>query len=89
MIEVEVMDIRKAHGDGKLKAFASVKFGGSLIVRGFSVMEGINGVFVKVPSKQIKDGRWVDTISIDDFLKQEVEDRVLEAYDKETDGVTS
>ena len=87
MMEVEVMDIRKANGEGKLKAFANVKFGGSLIVRGFSVMDGVKGIFVKVPSRLTKDGRWLETISIDDFLKQEVEDKVLEAYEKEADGV--
>ena len=87
MMEVEVIDIRKANGDGKLKAFANVKFGGSLIVRGFTVMDGSNGIFVKVPGKPSKDGRWFDSISIDDFLKPEVETKILEAYDKEVDGV--
>ena len=86
MMEVEVVDIRKANGDSKLRAFANVKFGGSLIIRGFSVLDGVNGIFVKVPSKLAKDGRWLDTISIDDFLKQEVESKVLEAYDKEVDS---
>ena len=89
MMEVEVVDIRKSNGDGNLKAFANVKFGGGLIVRGFAVMNGVKGTFVKVPAKQIKDGRWIDTIAIDDFLKQEVDGKVLEAYDKETDGVDS
>ena len=89
MMEVEVVDIRKANGDGKLKAFANVKFGGSLIVRGFSVMDGSRGVFVKVPSKATKDGRWLDTVAIDDFLKPEVESKVLEAYEREVDGVDS
>ncbi len=87
MMEVEVVDIRKANGEGKLKAFANVKFGGSLIVRGFSVMDGTRGIFVKVPSKATKDGRWIDTVAIDDFLKQDVETKVLEAYDREVDGV--
>ncbi len=86
-MEVEVVDIRRAVGEGKLKAFANVKFGGSLIIRGFSVMHGVNGIFVKVPSRLAKDGRWMDTITVDDFLKQEVESKVLEAYERETDGV--
>ena len=89
MMEIEVVDIRKAHGDGKLKAFANVKFGGSLIIRGFSVLDGVNGIFVKVPAKLAKDGRWIDMVAVDDFLKQGIEEKVLEAYDKETDGVTS
>ena len=87
MMEVEVVDIRKANGDGKLKAFASVKFGGNLIVRGFSVLDGSKGVFVKVPAKVTKDGRWLDTIAIDDFLRPEVESKIMEAFDREVDGI--
>ena len=89
MMEVEVMDIRKANGDSKLKAYASVKFGGSLIIRGFTVLDGVKGTFVKVPAKLAKDGRWLDTIAIEEFLRREVENKVLEAYDQEMDGVKS
>lgn len=86
MMTVEVVDIRKANGDGKLKAMASVKFGDSLIVRGFFVMDGIKGLFIKGPQKISKDGRWLDTCSFDEFLKQEIEDKVLEAYEKESNA---
>ena len=89
MMEVEVVDIRKASGEGKLRAFADVKFGGSLIVKGFCVLEGVKGAFVRVPSKSTKDGRWLDTIAVDDFLKPEVETKVMEAYEREVDGVDS
>ncbi len=81
---VEVVDLRLANGDEKLKAFAAIKFSDSLIVRGFSVMDGVKGVFVKLPSKLAKDGRWIDTIAVDDFLKQAIEDKVLDAYEKES-----
>ncbi len=89
MMEVEVVDIRKSNLDSKLKAFANVKFGEYLLIRGFSVMDGPKGAFVKVPSKLAKDGRWMDTIAIEGSLKHEVEARVLEAYNKEIDGVDS
>lgn len=89
MMDVEVVDIRKANGEGKLKGFANVKFGGCLIIRGFCVMDGINGTFVKVPGKPGKDGRWFDSIAIDEFLKREVESKVLEAYEREVDGVAA
>ncbi len=86
-MEVEVVDIRRSSGEGKLKAFANVKFGGALIVKGFSVMDGVNGTFVKPPSKPLKDGRWFENVALEEFLKREVESKVLEAYDREVDGV--
>ncbi|OIO37111.1 MAG: hypothetical protein AUJ72_05175 [Candidatus Omnitrophica bacterium CG1_02_46_14] len=84
-IDVEVVDMRKIAGDGNLKAFADVKFGGALVVKGFSVMQGKKGVFVSMPRKAGKDGRWFDILTpLNDELKQEFQDKVLEAYDKET-----
>ena len=87
MMHVEVVDIRKSSGDGKTRAIASIKFGGSLIIPGFSVVEGLKGTFVSLPRRLGKDGRWADTITVDDFLRQQVEDKVLQAYEEETDGV--
>ena len=86
-IDVEVVDIRKITGDGNLKAFADVKLGGRLVIKGFSVMQGKGGVFVSMPKKAGKDGRWFDILTPNDDLKREFQDKVLEAYDKETDGV--
>lgn len=86
--DVEVTEIRKMVGDSNLKAFADVKLGGRVLVKGFSVVLGKNGLFVSMPRKQGKDGRWFDVLTpVDDDFKQELQDRVLEAYDRETDGV--
>ncbi len=88
LLDVEVTDIRKMVGDSNLKAFADVKLGGRLLVKGFSVVQGKSGVFVSMPRKQGRDGRWFDVlVAIDDSFKQELHDRVLEAYDREADGV--
>ncbi|OGW91977.1 MAG: hypothetical protein A3D28_02940 [Omnitrophica bacterium RIFCSPHIGHO2_02_FULL_63_14] len=87
-VDIEVVDIRKVTGDSALKAFADVKIGGGVLVRGFSVVKGKNGVFVSMPRKPGKDGKWYDILTpLSEDMKREFEDRVLEAYDKETDGV--
>ena len=86
-IEIEVVDIRKITGDGKLKAFADVRVGDSLVIKGFCVMEGKNGIFVSMPRKASKDGRWFDVVEPDESMKRLLEDKVMESYDRETDGV--
>ena len=86
LMEVEVADIRKITGDGNLKAFADVRVGGSLLIKGVSVMKGKNGVFVSMPRKASKDGRWFDVLEAEDALKTEIEEKVLESYDREIDG---
>ena len=87
-VDMEVVDIRKVIGDGKLKAFADVKVGGTLIIKGFRIFDGIKGLFVSMPSRPGKDGKWVETLTpLNDEVKREMEGLVLEAYDRETDGV--
>ncbi|MEI8345212.1 MAG: SpoVG family protein [Candidatus Omnitrophota bacterium] len=87
-MEIEVVDIRKVNSDSKLKAFADVKVADAVIIKGFSVMAGKNGIFVSMPRKTAKDGRWYDILSpVDDGFKREIEQKVLEAYEREADGV--
>ena len=86
--ELEVVDIRKINGEGNARAFADVMIGGTVIVKGFTVMLGKRGVFVNMPRKASKDGRWFDILTpVNEMAKRELEDKVLEAYDRETDGV--
>ncbi len=88
MIDVEVVDIRKINSDSKLRAYADVKVAGSLVLRGFSVLKGDNGIFVSLPAKAGKDGKWYETvIPTDEKLGRYMKDKVMEAYDRETDGV--
>lgn len=85
-LEIEVVDIRKIITDGSLKAFADLKIGGSVIVKGFSVLNGKSGLFVTMPRKAGKDGRWLDILTpVNDEIKKEIEDKVLDAYEKESE----
>ncbi len=82
MTEVEIVDLRKLNGEGNLKAFADVKVGGNLIIRGFTVVQGKNGIFVSVPRKAGKDGKWYDQLEFtDEQVKREFQEKVLEAYE--------
>ena len=84
MLEMEVVDMRKLNGDGNLKAFADVKVGGSLIIRGFSVVQGKKGVFASMPRKAGKDGRWFDTLEpVNEDIRKELQEKVLEAYEED------
>lgn len=85
-MEVEVTDIRKITGDSKLRAFADVRFGGMLTVKGFGVFKGRDGEFVGMPRKVSKDGKWFDIAIADEILKDVIEEKVLESYRLETGG---
>ena len=84
MVEIEVVDVRKLTGDGQLKALANLKIAGAVVVKGFSVMQGKKGVFVSMPRKASKDGRWFDVLEpVSDEVKCTIEKKILERYNAE------
>ena len=84
-LTVEVVDIRKIMGDGNLKAFADLKIGDSIVIKGFSVLNGKSGLFIAMPRKAGKDGRWFDILTpMNEEVKKEIETKVLDAYEKES-----
>ena len=43
---------------GKLRAFFDLRTTDGFIIKGFKIVEGINGVFVGMPSVQNKEGEY-------------------------------
>ena len=52
----------KPYNKGKLRAFFDVLTAEGFTIKGFKIMEGINGEFVSRPSQQDKNGEWYDTV---------------------------
>ena len=52
----------KPYNKGKLRGFFDVLTAEGFTLKGFKIMEGINGEFVSRPSQQDKDGEWFDTV---------------------------
>ena len=78
---LEVARLHKFDGDSALKAFADVIVAEQVLVKGVRVVEGKDGLFVSMPQNQGKDGKWYETVSlVDEELKQEFQEVVLEAY---------
>ena len=77
---IEVARLYRVDNISSVKAFADVIIG-QVLVKGVRVVEGKNGLFAGMPKSQGKDGKWYDTVKIlDDELKQELQDTLLEAY---------
>ena len=68
----------------KLKAFASITFDDSFVVRGLKVINGSQGYFVSMPSRKRKDGSYQDIAHpINNEMRKEIEDKVLDSFEKE------
>ncbi len=71
-------------GEERLKAFASVTFDESFVVRNMKVVEGTKGIFLCMPSRKLPDGTHKDMVHpINQEFRKYLEDAVLKAYDEE------
>tara|TARA_Y100001951_G_C11083853_1_gene152858 strand:- start:166 stop:474 length:309 start_codon:yes stop_codon:yes gene_type:complete len=78
----------KLYTKGKLRAFFDLKLDLHndqwICIKGFKIMEGINGLFVSVPSQQ-KDGDWYDTVFCSKSFREELGRIAVDFYNQESD----
>lgn len=82
---LQITEVRiSLRDDDKLKAFASMTFNESFVVRGLKIIEGTNGMFVAMPSRKKPDGTYQDVAHpINNETRKYIEDRILDEYQKE------
>ena len=69
--------------DSKLKAFASFTIDGAFAVHDIRVIEGSNGNFIAMPSRQTPDGEHKDIIHpLNTETRQQISSVILAEYEK-------
>ena len=66
---------------GKVRAFFDLEIEG-LTIKGFKVVQGIDGLFVGFPSQKDKEGEYKDTVYADKTLKQKLNQLALDYYNR-------
>ena len=67
---------------GKLKAFFDVETQEGFVIKGFKIIDGINGYFVSMPSEKDKEGEYNDTVMIfDKKLREKLKDLAINHYE--------
>ena len=85
MIITEVK-VYPAKDSGRLKAYATIVFDNSFIIRDLKVIEGDKGLFVSMPSRRRKDGTFRDIVHpLNVETRKMIEDSVIAEYQKVKD----
>lgn len=85
--EVKVFPVRN---NGRLKAYASVVFDNSFIVRDMKVIEGHKGLFISMPSRRRKDGSFRDIAHpLNTDMRNAIEEKVISEYNNTKDEAGS
>lgn len=68
----------------RLKAFASITFDDSFVVRNMKIVKGNKGIFLCMPSRKLANGTHKDMVHpINQEFRQYLEDNVLKAYEED------
>jgi len=88
-MDITDIRIRKVSSSGKLKAYVTVTFDDSFVVHNVKIIEGENGVFIAMPSRQIKSGEYKDVAHpINTAFRTILQERILAEYEKLDDDET-
>lgn len=89
MVVTEVKVFPVKNEDERLKAFATVTFDECFIIRDLKIIDGIDGLFVAMPSKKRKDGKYKDIAHpLNNETREHIELAVLDAYNDEITEVS-
>ena len=73
--------VRKINAEGKMKAVVSVTFDDAFVVHDVKVVEGMNGIFVAMPSRKTPEGEYRDIAHpISAAAREVIQQAVLKAY---------
>jgi DNA-binding cell septation regulator SpoVG len=77
----KIYRFNRYNGSNKLVAFVDLMIDDKLVIKGWRLINGVNGLFLANPSDQGKDGKNWDTVFFQVPLdKKEVEDMVIAYY---------
>ncbi len=65
---------------GKIKAFFDIRTSEGFVIKGFKIIEGINGLFVGMPSQKGTDDEYFDTTYADRELKDELSQMAIDYF---------
>lgn len=85
-MDITEVKVYLAKENGKLKAYATVVFDNSFIVRDLKIIEGNKGLFVSMPSRRRKDGTFRDIVHpLNSDMRKLIEDSIIEEYNRVKD----
>jgi len=73
-------------GSGKTVAFFDVETEEGINIKGFTLVEGSNGLFVGVPRDKGKDDKYYDRVYVPKELKDQLTEMAIAKYNEVSEG---
>lgn len=71
------------NGSSKTKAFVDLELDDTLVIKGLTLVEGKNGLFLSFPSTKGKDGKYYNSVySLDKEWNETLQDACIKKYNE-------
>ncbi len=82
-MKVTDVRIRKINSEGKMKAVVSVTFDDQFVVHDIKIIEGLNGLFIAMPSRKMGEGDFRDIAHpINSDTRNMIQDAIFKKYEE-------
>ena len=76
--------VRRASGEGKLKAYVTITFDDCFVVHNVKIIEGKDGLFIAMPSHKNRTGEYKDVAHpISGSFRMEMQKTILDVFASE------
>ena len=76
------MNPLKNNSGSKTVAFFDMQTNDGIVIKGFRIVNGTNGLFVSSPDEKGKDGKYYESVILPKGMKDELQQVALEEYNK-------
>ena len=75
--------VRKISDEGKMKGIVSVTLDNEFVVHDIKIIEGLNGLFIAMPSRKVGEGDFRDIAHpINSETRTKLQEEIFAAYEK-------
>lgn len=71
------------NSSGKTVAFFDAQTDNGIIIKGFRLVDGSNGLFVASPSEKGKDGKYYETVIVPKEIKDKLQEAAVKEYNNQ------
>ncbi|MCK5457181.1 MAG: septation protein SpoVG family protein [Melioribacteraceae bacterium] len=79
---MKISRLNKYDGESKTKAFFDMETEEGIVIKGFTLVEGSNGLFASVPSHKGKDDKYYENVIMSKEQKKELNDLAVTKYNE-------
>lgn len=79
---MKIVRMNKIQGGGKTVAFFDIQTDDDIVIKGFRLVNGANGLFLSAPNEKGKDGKFYETVILPKEMKKELEKKAVDEYNR-------